>query len=96
MGGCMHITTTFAEFMFAVALFVNAALFLPQAWKIFKKKKADEISLLTFGGFWVTQLLTVIHSIIRNDHILFIGYILALATCGLVILLTLRYRYLKK
>lgn len=91
-----HITVTFAEFMFAVALFVNAALFLPQAWKIFTKKKADEISLLTFGGFWITQLLTVIHATIRNDHILLIGYILALITCGLVISLTFRYRYLKR
>lgn len=92
----MHnITANLAEFMFAIALFVNAALFLPQAWRILTKKKADEISLLTFGGFWVTQLLTVIHAVIRNDSILLIGYILALITCGMVIVLTLKYRYLK-
>ena len=92
----MHnVTISLAEVMFAVALVANAALFLPQAWKIFTKKKADEISLLTFGGFWVTQLLTVIHSVIRSDHILFFGYILALITCGLVIILTIRYRYIR-
>ena len=82
-----------AEFLFGVALFVNAFLFIPQAWNIFKYKKSGEVSLITFGGFWVTQLLTVIHAIINHDNILLIGYILAMITCGLVIVLTLVYRY---
>lgn len=43
------------EFLFAAALFVNALLFIPQALQIYKQKKSEEVSLITFGGFWLTQ-----------------------------------------
>lgn len=85
-----------AELLFGAALLTNAMLFVPQAWKIFKYKKSEEVSLITFGGFWLTQLLTVIHAIINHDHILLIGYILAMVTCGWVITLTLFYRLKKQ
>lgn len=81
-----------AEFMFAIALLVNALLFIPQAWRIFKQKKSEEVSLITFGGFWLTQALTVFHAFINHDMILFIGYILALITCGSVIILAIKYK----
>lgn len=82
------------EFLFAIALFANAMLFLPQGWKIYKKKKSDEVSLITFIGFWLIQLLTIFHAIIRQDLILLIGNIISLITCGLVIFFIIRYRLL--
>lgn len=84
-----------AEFLFALGLFVNAFLFIPQARRIFKQKRSDEVSLVTFGGFWIIQLLTVVHALIKHDWILFTGYILALVTCGAVILLAIRYKNIK-
>ncbi len=87
-----YISTNIIEISFAIALFVNAALFLPQAWKIYVKHDGTSISLLTFGGFWITQLLTAMHAYINHDMILLTGYILALVTCGTVILLAIKYR----
>lgn len=80
------------EFLFASALFVNALLFIPQAWKIYSQRKSEEVSLVTFGGFWLTQLLTVFHAYAHHDLILLCGYVAALITCGAVIVLTIKYR----
>jgi MtN3 and saliva related transmembrane protein len=81
-----------AEFLFATGLIVNAFLFIPQAWSIYRKKRSDEVSLITFGGFWLIQLFIVIHALIKHDWLLFIGYMLALITCGSVIILALMYK----
>jgi len=80
------------EFLFAASLFVNALLFVPQAWRIFRKKESKDVSLITFGGFWISQLLMVSHAIIKHDWILLSGFALALITCGAVIIVTIRYR----
>lgn len=89
VNGVIHIT----EFLFAISLFVNALLFIPQAWRLYKQKESREVSLITFVGFWIGQLLTVCHAFIKNDWILFSGYVFALITCGIVIILTIKYRY---
>lgn len=81
-----------AEFLFAISLFINALLFIPQAWRLYKQKESKEVSLVTFIGFWVGQLLTVCHALIKNDWVLLTGYIFALITCGAVIILTVKYR----
>ncbi len=80
------------EILFAMAIFDNAALFVPQACRIYKHKDGSNLSLLTFGGFFVIQVLTALHAIINNDMILLYGYILSLIACGTVIFLALRYR----
>jgi MtN3 and saliva related transmembrane protein len=87
-----HIPVILVESLFALALFANAALFIPQAWRIYKNRDGNGISLITFGGFFVTQLLTTLHAFVKDDMILFVGYILAMITCGSVIILALRYR----
>lgn len=80
------------EFVFSFALFINALLFIPQAIKIFKNKTAEGVSLLTFSGFLLIQLAIVLHGVIKHDYLLIIGYLLSMATCGLIIVLTLIYR----
>lgn len=86
------ITKNIIEFIFGSALFINASLFIPQAIKIFKKKTALGVSLLTFFGFLATQFAIVLHGIINRDHLLTIGYLLSMATCGAVIILAIIYR----
>ncbi|HLD16969.1 MAG TPA: PQ-loop repeat-containing protein, partial [Coxiellaceae bacterium] len=79
--------STLIEFLFGIALFVNAALFIPQAWRIYRKKSSEGVSLLTFGGFWLIQLVTVLHGYLHQDHLLFWGFFLSLVTNGCVIIL---------
>ncbi|MCD6045011.1 MAG: hypothetical protein K0R48_174 [Gammaproteobacteria bacterium] len=75
--------------IFSVALFLNAAIFIPQAVRIYTTKSAQGVSLLTFGGLLVIQFATVLHAIMMRDYILLIGYLLSILTCGTVVVLVL-------
>jgi MtN3 and saliva related transmembrane protein len=80
------------EAIFSLGLFINAALFVPQAIKIFKTKDSKELSLLTFAGFNFIQLFTLLHGYLHKDYLLIIGYALSIITCGTVTLLIIFYR----
>lgn len=80
------------EFVFGAGLFINALLFLPQAFEIYKTKNSEGQSLLTFAGFNIIQLVTVLHAHIHDDYLLFWGYLLALVSCGAVTVLIIIYR----
>jgi len=80
------------ETLFGLALFANAILFIPQAIKLLKKKDSSEVSLATFAGFNVIQLLIIFHGILKHDLILVIGYALGFITCAVVTFLILYYR----
>lgn len=80
------------EILFSLALFVNAALFIPQAIRLLQKEDSSELSLTTFAGFNAIQLLTALHGFINHDPILTIGSLLSLLTCGIVTLLIVYYR----
>jgi len=82
----------FVEVMFGLGLFFNAALFIPQAIKIFKKKTAGEVSLLTFAGFNVMQIFTVLHGYLNKDYVLMFGFLLSFILCAVVTFLILLYR----
>lgn len=81
-----------SEYMFIVALFANAALFIPQVLLLLKKKHSDDVSLMTFLGFCLIQFFTIVHAYHTRDYLLMIGYITSLATCGTTTLLIITYR----
>jgi MtN3 and saliva related transmembrane protein len=83
---------SFVEIVFGVCLFINAFLFVPQASRLLKAKNAQNLSLLTFGGFNVIQLFTLLHAYLHKDLVLFFGTLLSLITCGSVSVLILIYR----
>lgn len=88
----MQFVKTVIEVAFSLCLLANAMLFLPQAFKILKSKCSKNLSLLTFAGFNVIQLVTVLHGYLRRDYILMIGTFLSLFTCSLVTLLIMIYK----
>ncbi len=71
----------FIEIFFSIAMFVNAALFIPQAVKVYKNKNARSLSLITFAGFNLIQLAVVLHGWIHKDWFLVIGMSLSIITC---------------
>tara|TARA_B100001964_G_C13994339_1_gene492029 strand:- start:60 stop:359 length:300 start_codon:yes stop_codon:yes gene_type:complete len=77
----------FIDFVFAIGLFINAALFVPQAYRLLKLKDSSELSLVTFVGFLLTQLSAIFYGIIHTDYILVVGYVLAFISCGWVTIL---------
>lgn len=78
--------------IFGLGLLGNAALFVPQAVAVWRKKNDEGISLVTFGGFCVLQIIGVIHGVYERDNSLIIGLGASFLTCGTVTLLTTVYR----
>lgn len=92
----MKIFNQMIEWIFTAALLLNALLFIPQAVRIFKTKSASSVSLLTFSGFLLIQLTTVLHGMIYKDYLLSLGYLLSILTCGMVVSLASYYKITNK
>ena len=82
--------------VFGFALMGNAALFVPQALAIWRKKSDEGISLITFGGFNLLQVIAIVHGVYQRDLALIVGMVASLITCGAVTVLTLVYRVGRK
>ncbi len=72
------------EAFFSIGMFVNAALFIPQAIKVYIHKDAGSLSLITFAGFNLIQLSMVLHGYIHHDWFLVVGMGLSFFTCACV------------
>ncbi|MBA3285287.1 MAG: hypothetical protein H0U27_09565 [Nitrosopumilus sp.] len=92
----MSLTNYVIEYGFSISLLINAALFIPQIIALLKSKSAEGVSLLTFTGFNAIQLFILLHGLIIKDYLLAIGYLLSILSCGMVTVLVIYYRYIKK
>lgn len=86
----------FVTWLFGIGLIGNAMLFVPQAIAVWKKKSDEGISLITFAGFNILQVIGVVHGVYEQDHSLVIGLGASFLTCGTVTVLTLYYRVVRK
>jgi MtN3 and saliva related transmembrane protein len=82
--------------IFGLGLLCNALLFVPQVLAVWRKKSDEGISLITFGGFNVLQVIGVIHGVYQQDLSLILGMLASLVTSGSVTFLTLLYRTRRK
>jgi MtN3 and saliva related transmembrane protein len=82
----------FVALLFGLGLGGNALLFVPQIIAVWRKKSDEGISLVTFGGFSILQVIGIIHGIYQRDPSLIVGMAASLLTCGSVTGLTLFYR----
>ncbi len=78
--------------VFGLGLIGNALLFVPQAIAVWRKKSDEGISLVTFGGFCILQILGVIHGVYEHDNSLIFGLGASFLTCGTATFLTIVYR----
>ena len=78
-------------YVFGFGMLLNAALFLPQAWRIWKTKVAQGISVLSFAGFNALQFVGFLHGYLQGDRALMSGMLASLLTCGSVTLLAAYY-----
>jgi len=80
------------DWLFGLGLGCNALLFVPQAIALWRKKTDEGVSLLTFGGFSVLQVIGIVHGVNHQDWSLILGMAASLLTCGTVTGLTVFYR----
>jgi MtN3 and saliva related transmembrane protein len=78
--------------LFGLGLGCNALLFVPQVLAVWRKKSDEGISLITFGGFSVLQVVGIVHGSYQHDLSLILGMAASLLTCGSVTTLTIFYR----
>jgi len=78
-------------YVFGFGMLINAALFVPQAWHIWKTKTAAGISVLSFVGFNTLQLIGAVHGYLQGDRALAGGMLASLLTCGAVTVLAAHY-----
>jgi MtN3 and saliva related transmembrane protein len=76
--------------------FINAALFVPQLRMLLHKKNSETLSLVTFGGFLILQLIMIIHGLLESNYYLAAGTCASALTCGSVVVLAVYYRILKR
>lgn len=84
--------TEFIDTFFAIGLFINAALFIPQGVRLYRLKQSKDVSLITFSGFCFMQLTSVLYGYIHKDYILMYGFLLSFLLCVSVLLLIIKYR----
>lgn len=78
--------------IFGLGLFGNALLFVPQIFAVWRKKSDEGISLVTFGGFCILQVVGVLHGYYQQDLSLILGLGASFLTCGTATALTIFYR----
>ena len=78
--------------LFGLGLFGNALLFVPQALAVWRAKSDQGISLITFGGFCVLQIVGIVHGLYQHDLALTLGLAASFVTCGTLTGLTILYR----
>jgi len=78
--------------LFGLGLGGNALLFVPQIVSVWRKKSDVGVSLLTFGGFSILQIVGIVHGLYQHDLSLTLGMAASLLTCGTLTLLTIIYR----
>jgi MtN3 and saliva related transmembrane protein len=78
--------------IFGLGLGCNALLFVPQIIAVWREKTGEGISLVTFGGFSILQVVGIVHGLYQRDLSLILGMAASLLTCGSVTALTVFYR----
>ena len=84
--------TDIVAIIFGSGLVVNALLFVPQILKMLRTKSSEGVSLLTFGGFNLIQVVGILHGILHHDLAIFLGMTASFITCVTVNVLAIIYR----
>lgn len=88
----MELVNNVVSVLVAIAGFANALLFVPQAWRIWKREDSSGVSITTFIGFLLFQTIYCTHGVLQRDWALALGMGAGFLTCGTVVVLTIGYR----
>ena len=84
----------YIEVIYIVSSVIQLIAGLPQAFKIYRKKSAHDVSVTTWFAWGVTQLIALIYQAHREEWVMVCMSILWITVDVLVVWLALYYRYL--
>jgi MtN3 and saliva related transmembrane protein len=70
--------------------------YFPQAYRIWQKKDAEEVSLMTFGIFAVGTFVWTVYGVVLGDPVIIASFAVGVAGSWAVLGLAIRYRFFKK
>lgn len=82
---------TIFDILFDISLFVNAIIMLPQLVRILRSKVVEGLSLTSFAGIFLLQLIMAIHGYFYHDFNLMIGMFFAMIVSGSIAALIVFY-----
>ncbi len=65
---------------------------IPQAIRIFRRKSAKDISVVTYSIFWISSIVWLFYGIEISNMPIIIAYGVGILSCSLVMLGWLKYR----
>ncbi len=82
------------ETIVAILGIVMSLGYFPQAYRIYQKKDAEDVSLVTFIIFAVGTFVWTIYGIVLRDWVLIAGFVVGVVGSWSVLWLTIYYRFL--
>lgn len=86
---------TILSILATIAGIISGAGNLPQAHKIFRRKSAKDISILTYSIFFIAEIIWFLYGIELKNSPLIISYLFGTICAGLVIIGWLLYGRIK-
>lgn len=84
------------EILAAVTGIGMSLAYYPQAYRIYKHKSAEDISLLSYALFSIGTFIWLAYGIVKRDPIVIWGFIFGVAGSWLVLALSLIYKKKRK
>ncbi len=94
-GGLIEIKNNYMNILQIATTIVGTVMslgYFPQAYKIYKSKSAENISIFTFSIFSVGTLLWTVYGFSINDITLILAFIPGVIGSWLILFLTFRYK----
>ena len=83
---------TFIDILTTVVGIVMGCANFPQAYRIFKKKRSESISLITYSLLLFGSIVWIVYGIEKSSFPIIISNIIGVISISLVIFLTFKYR----
>jgi PAS domain S-box-containing protein len=78
--------------LFTLALVLNAIFFIPQIIRVVRNGNSENVSIVSFVGFWFIQLVVMFHGYFHQNSVQFFGALLSLAFGGSLLICLFIYR----
>ncbi|MDF1654309.1 MAG: PQ-loop repeat-containing protein [Coxiellaceae bacterium] len=80
------------DMIISAVLFINAALYLPQIYRIYRVREANAVSIWMLVGSVLLGICGVLYGHFHHQHLMLLGYALIFVTSLIVLVMTCYYR----